>query len=540
MYYEFVGLILNVIYMTGKQMKLKSRKILLISNILCVPDLNVILEQKEISEKFYYEYVRYEEYYEKNVDFSDIDIIVIWINFECMFPDALVNCKIEKNNISEIYSKMTQEIMKLYSSVKKESRGLVFLMGVEDYCYEITRIIGTISLMSALVDRINITLMESIDKGDRFIDLKRLIAEVGRNNSYNSTWKYRWNAPYSQMLIEHIANEIYNHYSSLYHVHKKCIILDCDNVLWGGTLVEDGIENIHLGADLGREYQDFQRYILYLYNLGICVCICSKNSEVEVRKMFQEHSGMILKEKHIASFQVSWDSKVKGIRNIQQQLNIGLESMIFIDDSQNEIDEVQKVLPDVRCILFEKKDIYSNIVLFIDDSISTYDVQLRHDTYKKNAFRNAILKKSVSEKEYFNSLETQVVFSKSKQVELGRISELLFRANRRTIGIRLTKSEIHNTLEDSKFTHLSVNVKDKFSDLGLVGYICIYKTMIVAFVLSCRAMGRDIEEKMINYAIKKGASSFVFVETGKNEDLYNLFMKKKFTLVGTDIMRRKK
>lgn len=518
---------------TDGKKKCNEKSIVVISNILCVPYIDDLLNQKYKGELelFISSYIRYEEYYEKKVDLSNSDIVIIWLNFECKFPNALVSCKTNVDYVSSIYSSMIQEVMKLYNDVKKKTNGLIFLVGLEDYTYEITQIIGVIPLMNAVVDRINISLIELIEKGDYFIDLKRLIAEVGRSNSYNDSWKYRWNAPYSQTLIARVTDEIYKHYSALYQKSKKCLILDCDNVLWGGTLVEDGIENLQLGNDFGREYQDFQRYILYLYNLGICICVCSKNSENEVRKVFQEHSGMILKENHIELFWVNWDSKAKGIRHIARQLNIGLDSIIFIDDSQNEINEVSALLPEVECVLFNKRRIYTDLKLFLTDAISTYDVRVRHDFYKNIGLRRKIEMNCSSEKDYALSLNTIVSFERTKQIEINRITELLFRANKRTNGTRLTKMDIHNNLENDRYIHLSVIVSDKFSDLGLVGYICICDDIIFSFVLSCRAMGRGIEAEMIKYAKMNGAKSFIFSKTGKNDGLYNMFIENGLILV---------
>lgn len=505
--------------------------VLVISNILCITDTCNSAYGKLTPEQLIFYDVRYEEYYETAIDFSNIDVVVIWINFEGLFPDAVVKYKSNKVNGKIIQSTMIEIVEKLYNNVKQQWNGIVLVIGLEDYCYHITQIIGTVPIMNATVDRVNMSIMDFMNKDDYFIDLKRIISEVGYSNSYNAAWKYRWNAPYSLRLYQKVWDEVSNRYCALYKKNKKCIILDCDNVLWGGILVEDGIEKIMLGGDSGREFQDFQRYILYLYYLGLCLCVCSKNSEEDVRYVFQKHSGMILKEEYIDCFQVNWCSKVDGIKKIERQLNIGLDSMIFIDDSINEINEVRALLPEVECIQFDKRNIYSDLSIILSDSVSNMDVNMRHDTYRYKALRNSILMTCGNVDEYAERLETQLTIVDAEMVELNRIAELLARVNKKTNGCRLTKSELIKIFDKNSYRKFSVHVRDRFSDLGLVGYLCIFDKTIISFALSCRAMGRGIEKSMIQFAQKEGATLFIYYDTGKNEEIYELMRNSKMSLI---------
>lgn len=149
---------------------------------------------------------------------------------------------------------------------------------------------------------------------DVFVALKRLIEKNGISNLYNTKSKYRWNAPYSKELIEFMEYEVYKQYQIYLLQSKKCVVLDCDNVLWEGVLSEEGIEGIRLDASgLCREYQDFQRFLLSLYYRGVILTICSKNDEADVLRVFREHTGMLLREEHIACFQVNWSDKPTNI-----------------------------------------------------------------------------------------------------------------------------------------------------------------------------------------------------------------------------------
>lgn len=225
-----------------------------------------------------------------------------------------------------------------------------------------------------------------------FIDLKHLIAEVGISNAYDSKSKYRWNAPYSKILIEAAVKEIHKQYLIEKGITKKCLVLDCDNVLWGGILSEDGIENIKLsGSGFGRVYQDFQRFVLSLYYHGVILAVCSKNDLSDVLTMFRKHSEMILKEEQIACFQVNWEDKPSNIQKIAEKFNIGLDSIVFVDDSPIEIEAVKTMLPEVTTILFKQDMDYDQFSCFnLKSNVNIANIDKRNETYRTNGFREEL------------------------------------------------------------------------------------------------------------------------------------------------------
>lgn len=233
----------------------------------------------------------------------------------------------------------------------------------EDYYLKLSFVSGY--RYNLLVDKVNIYLTETFKENVSFINLKHLIAEVGIANAYDLKGKYRWNAPYCKVLVEAAIKEIYKQYLIEKGISKKCLVLDCDNVLWGGIISEDGIENLKLGGDgFGRSYQDFQKFILSLYYHGIILAICSKNDLSDIITMFNEHSEMILKKEQITHFQVNWENKPENIKNITETLNISLDSIVFIDDSLMEIEAVKSMLPEITAILYERDSIYKNLSCF--------------------------------------------------------------------------------------------------------------------------------------------------------------------------------
>ena len=247
--------------------------------------------------------IRYEEYQsaESCLKLERADVIIIILNFEFMFSNLFNDIYSREKDVKTVIADVVSLCENLYYFVLNCSTSQILWFGFEDYyCKEyITK--GNVTICQNLIDKLNAHIYEFINKDTTFVDLKRLIANVGISNAYHNKAKYRWHSPYSQQLISEVANEIHKQYLIEKGVTKKCIVLDCDNVLWGGILLEDGIENIKLGGiGTGRVYQDFQSFLLSIYYHGVILAVCSKNDLMDVMTTFREHNEMILKEEHIS------------------------------------------------------------------------------------------------------------------------------------------------------------------------------------------------------------------------------------------------
>ena len=348
------------------------------------------------------------------------------------------------------------------------------------------------------IDRINVILNESIEENDTYVDLKTIIAKLGIERAFDNKGKYRWNTPYSRDLLQEVASEVHKQYLICNGITKKCVVLDCDNVLWGGILSEDGIEGIQLGnSGLGRPYQEFGRFMLNLYYHGIIIAICSKNDKSDVLRVFREHDEMILREKHIACFCVNWDNKAYNIKAIAETLNIGLDSMVFIDDSDFEVQAVKMLLPEVTAIKYERDSVYGELSCFnLKSNIDIEKVRVRNLTYRTNELRKNLRSELSSFEEYLNALEMKVD----------------------TNGRRYTAQQIKDKLSNG-YELYSVSLSDKFSDLGLVGAIGLDGNTLDLFSLSCRALGRNVEEIMINFIRDKNIKKSYYKLTYQNHEL---------------------
>lgn len=482
-----------------------------------VPSVNRIFEQNGI--RIGMATVNYDEYCStKSLQrFSESDFIVILLNFENTYPGLL-----DEDSTTDVNAIVKFELEKAHrfrETIKKNSKASVLWFGYEDWQWNPSFVFGSQYASNGLVDKINAQMREELDSEIVFIDTKRLIASVGGSNAYSYKNKYRWNYPYSQLLSEKIGLDIYKQYLITHGITKKCIVLDCDNVLWGGILSEDGFENITLSSSgLGKPYQDFQRYLLMLHNHGVILTVCSKNDESDVLKVFREHSDMVLREEHIACFRVNWNTKAKNLRDIATTLNIGLNSMVFIDDSEFEIEGIRSMLPEVTAVQYKRDSIYEALSCFnLKRNIDVAAVKRRHDAYKTDEYRRELKKHCQTFDEYIASLDMKVDIHEANPIEYARISELTQRTNRMTNGARYTAEELKMYVTKPEFKLYSVSVADRFSNLGIVGAIAIEDDVLQLFSLSCRALGRNVETIMLDEIRKSHKITYYrYNNTNKN------------------------
>ena len=462
--------------------------------------------------------------YQKQLDNSDV--VVVWLNIETAFSNIWNTLYSQAVTGQQIIEKVVSSCNRLYDDLRAYKNTHILWFLFEDYFIKLP--IASGYHYDALADKINIELSEALKNNVSFINLKRLIAEIGVANAYDSKGKYRWSAPYSKALVEAAVKEIHKQYLIEKGITKKCLVLDCDNVLWGGILSEDGVENLKLGGSgFGRPYQDFQRFVLSLYYHGVILAVCSKNDLSDVMIMFREHSEMILKEEHIACFQVNWENKPDNIKRIAETLNISLDSIVFIDDSPVEVEAVKSLLPEVTAILYERDSIYNRLSCFnLKSNVSITDIEKRNETYRTNQSRETLKSQYESYNEYIEALEIKIDIHEALPIEFSRISELSQRANKCTNGKRYAVNEIKERACYKNSKIYSFSVSDRFSDLGLVGAFEIEGNTLILFNLSCRALGRELEEKMLAFITDKyKITNIKFYTTGKNNDVKTMLMK---------------
>lgn len=296
---------------------------------------------------------------------------------------------------------------------------------------------------------------------------------------------------------------------------KKCIVLDLDNTLWGGILGEDGADNIKIGEDYpGNAYRFFQQYLLELSRYGILLTVCSKNNETDVLEVWEKHPEMILRKEHFVAWRINWNNKADNIREIAGELNIGLDSMVFVDDNPAERELVKQVLPMVQVPDFpDQPYLYPRFVWQLtNDHFKIYRLTAedlsKTQQYKENAERSHFQSQFADMESYLRSLELELTVELMNEYNVVRMAQMTQKTNQFNLTTRrYTETDLRD-FEATGGKIWGLRVKDRFGDNGLTGLIMVAmkedeEAVIDSFLLSCRVLGKNIEEVFIRYVVNK-------------------------------------
>ncbi|MCF7560780.1 HAD-IIIC family phosphatase [Sabulilitoribacter multivorans] len=307
---------------------------------------------------------------------------------------------------------------------------------------------------------------------------------------------------------------------------KKCLILDLDNTIWGGIIGDDGIDNIQVGAlGIGKAFTKLQKWVKELKDRGIIISVCSKNNEDVAKTPFLEHSEMILKLEDISVFVANWNNKADNIRYIQEVLNIGFDSMVFIDDNPAERDIVKQSLPLVTVPdLPEDPALYlpylSSLNLFETASYSDNDKD-RTLQYQQEAERRKSITSVTNMDDYLKSLEMVGTIESFKVEDIPRIAQLTQRSNQFNLRTkRYTDEDITRFKNSDNYLTYSIKLKDKFGDYGLISVVILKKInkttfFIDTWIMSCRVLKRGVEFFALNKIVKDLLNSNISILTGE-------------------------
>ena len=335
--------------------------------------------------------------------------------------------------------------------------------------------------------------------------------------------------------LPYVASRVVDIIAAIKGLFKKCLILDLDNTVWGGVIGDDGLEGIELGHGLGigKAFTEFQMWIKKLKQRGIIICVASKNNEDTAKEPFEKHPDMILKLDDIAVFQANWETKVDNIRTIQGILNIGFDSMVFLDDNPFERNMVRENIPGITVPeLPEDPAMYLEYLyslnLFETASYSNADKD-RTKQYQVEAKRVSLSKTFTNEADFLKSLNMVSTVSGFTKFNTPRVAQLSQRSNQFNLRtIRYTEADIEKMATDPDVIDLSFTLEDKFGDNGLIAVIIMKKqdeeTLFVdTWFMSCRVLKRGMENftlnTMVEYAKAKGYKKIIgeYIPTPKNK-----------------------
>lgn len=347
--------------------------------------------------------------------------------------------------------------------------------------------------------------------GAYLFDLNAVLAQVGHAQAFDSRMYLHASQPFSKAGMDGMAATLARMISAAKTPRKKCIVLDADNTLWGGVVGEDGLSGIGLGgAYPGNAYKYFQEQLKQLKHRGILLALCSKNNEADVSEVFEKHGDRVLELDDFVATRVNWEPKPLNIQSIAQELNIGLDSLIFIDDSDIECASVSSELPMVKVVQAPAGNPIELLKLL--DNISEIDVLEVSDTdfkrtqsYHDQAQRAQLQERVGSLDDFLSQLELRVKFELSGAEQLSRVSQLTQRTNQFNLTTRrYTEADIKRFVESERFRVWHIGVEDRFGDYGVTGVVIVEfsadgcSARIDSFMLSCRVLGRRVETALVS------------------------------------------
>lgn len=404
--------------------------------------------------------------------------------------------------------------------------------------------------------RLNAEFASYARQHSRFLinDILYLSAQVGLSSWHGHTYWYNFHMAVSPAATVALAQNVAAIVKSAYGKSKKCLVLDLDNTLWGGVVGDDGVQNLILGRDhpTGEAFLDFQRYVKDLQRRGVILAVCSKNDFENAKEGFS-HPDSILKVEDFSSFKANWSPKPANIRDIAAELNIGLDSLVFVDDNPAERALVADQLPEVAT-----PDVGSDVSRFAEIIEAEHFFEVpkvvqddlnRSAYYSLNAQRNSYQASFSGYGEFLASLEMTAGIAPFSPVYMERITQLINKTNQFNLTTkRYTSAEVEAVAQDPMFLTLYGRLADRFGDNGLVSVLigrAINETLEMdLWLMSCRVINREMELAMFDALVEqcqvRGLTKIlgVYIPSKKNSMVADHYLKLGFAQAVTSTESR--
>ncbi len=444
---------------------------------------------------------------------------------------------------------MLQPLISLIDQFRSRSTASLIIQSFEQPLIESSgildsrRAVGQAEIIRLLNRKLNLAALAR--EGVYVLDYDALVARHGRKNWIDEKKWLTSRSPISADCLVHIAREYLRFLIPLAGRQCKVLVVDLDNTLWGGIVGEDGTKGLQIGLEYpGACFLAFQRAILELHGRGVLLAICSKNNEADALDALANHPQMLLRLEHFASIRINWTDKAQNIREIAAELNVGVDSIAFADDSLAERQRVKLELPEVTVINLPSDPAgYASALrsspVFERLSVTSEDRE-RGKYYAEQRERSQLASTATSLEDFYRSLQMRAEFVAVTPATLPRISQLTQKTNQlNTTTRRYSEAEIQSLADDPAWNLFGVRIVDKFGDNGIVGVV-ISRTAgeileIDTFLLSCRVIGRTVETAMLarvhDTARASGCTRIRgwFFPTKKNDPAKNIFGNHGFT-----------
>ena len=468
-------------------------------------------------------------------DLRTYDLIVVSLTFEGLDRSGKASA-----------AELLQHITAIADLVLEKSPASLilntFIRPVVDYGGAV-HALGSNSLTTCIVD-LNQKLRTYVAKNSPrclLIDWERLIMLIGVDMALDRRMGYVAAAPFGLSFLSAYSYEIFRIGRALKGAGKKCLILDCDDTLWGGVIGEAGLEGIDLDPVNypGKAFYDFQKAIVRLVDQGIMVALCSKNNLNDVMEVLDSHPHCILKRKHLVSYRINWEDKERNIEAMIEELNIGMDSILVVDDSPIELERIKTFLPEITVRVVPQR-LY-DLPLLLDregffDKIATTEEDLnRAKLYQTETRRREVAAQFASVDDFLASLEIKARIEPPNASRVPRVSQLTQKTNQFNLTTRrYSEGDISTMVESPDHAVFTLTASDRFGDLGLTGLFIARLNGQVASIdtllMSCRVLGRKLEQEFVVYCIEALDKRWQprrwiaeYVETRKNGQVANFW-----------------
>ena len=361
------------------------------------------------------------------------------------------------------------------------------------------------------------------DRGVYYLDIDHVLSGVGKKQSYDAKLYYLAKILWNDTGIIEIARQFIRYLKAIKGMQKKALVLDLDNTLWGGIVGEDGIDGIKIGHDFagGIAYYDFQKTLKALKKRGVILTLASKNNPADVMEVFAHHLDMPLKFSDFNATQINWNLKPDNIQTIAAALNIGIDSFVFLDDNPVEREQMRQLQPQVLTVEMPADPAnYKMALLALNDFEKLYgsiEDERKSQQYIENAHRDQAKDHIKDLSAFLHSLATKITIRRAGVNTLNRAHQLFTKTNQFNLtSKRYSLAEVQAFIADPDYDLLLAQVADRFGDLGIVAMVLLDKKnqqwQIDSFILSCRAMGREVETALMNHI-----KTLVFQDNGVAE-----------------------
>lgn len=491
----------------------------------------------------------YDNIVQDSIRFSDADLVIIFWEIANLIDGLEEKCYLmDSKQLDTLSSRFENDINLVIKNLK--SVPLVIVNKFTNSAFD--SFVLSDSPLIKLSKQGNLMLEKLSSNNVIAVNLEKIFNKLSIDNSIDTRQFQSSKALYSINFFKTYVNAINPAIMSIKGFSKKILVLDCDNTLWDGIVGEDGLSGLQM-SDLtpkGKVFSEVQKVILGLKNSGILLAICSKNNEKDVLEVFDKHKDILLSENDFAAIKINWKLKAENIKEIANDLNIGLESFVFVDDSDFEVSLVQQSLPQVHCLkvpknLSDYKDSINKLRgLFFTLSNSDED-KVKTDFYLQEKIRKQHSVKFASLESYIASLELQIFIDWNNRSSIPRAAQLTQKTNQFNLTTkRYSEEQLIDMLDNKHFEFATFSATDLFGEYGITGLIILKPQShssnvyeIDNLLMSCRVLGRNIEFKFINEVLNKLKRNGIkklyatYLRSNKNEQVECFFEKVQFNLI---------